>query len=115
MECWAVAKLGENTRMLTCDPSRGPIWLIAKCCNGLMEVCTITSDGRRETLPIFGIKEEAEVFLWFEPLGEDWQARRTSIGELVSILRGPCAEVKWVALDPPPRIVSSELVNLVSL
>ena len=96
-------------------PSRRPVWLIARCNGGLVEVGTITSGGRRETLPIFGFEEEAELFLRFELLGEGWRARRTSVGDLVSVLRGPCAEVEQIALDPPPEIVGGGMLDLVSL
>ena len=38
------------------------------------------------------------------------------MGELVSVLYGPCAGVKKVALDPlPPEVGGEEMIGLVSL
>lgn len=66
-------------------------------------------------LPVFGHAEEAETFL--RALGgSGWQIRETGAGELVSVLFGPCANVRKIALDPPASGASAEvLVNLVSL
>ena len=39
-------------------------WLIVKHENCRIKVLTIESDSGTGTLPIFGHKEEAEIFLW---------------------------------------------------
>ena len=44
-----------------------------------------------------------------------WRARESGAGELISILSGPCAGVKKVALDPSPEMVVEGTVGLVSL
>lgn len=70
---------------------------------------------REERLPVFSYEEEAEMFLRLEGVGEGWRVRETRAGELVSLLCGPCAGVKEVALDPLPGMVAERTVELVSL
>jgi len=74
-----------------------------------MDVLTISYDKNGEALPVFSFEEEAEMFLQLETPGIYWQASETTPGELVSLLDGPCAEVKSVALDPLP-VVDGEIV-----
>ena len=47
------------------------------------------------------------MFLELRPVasGEGWRARRTSAGELVSVLYGPCSSARRVALDPLPGML----------
>ncbi len=93
---------------------RGPLWLIAKYETSRMAVLTIDRGDAGETLPIFGHEEEAETYLWLAaPAG--WQARRTTAGELISVLCGPCAGVKKVTLDPLPTFNGIEMTNLASV
>ena len=66
-------------------------------------------------MPVFSSEEEAELFLGFGGVTGGWWARESSAGELVSVLSGPCAGVKKVALDPSPEIVVEGTVGLVSL
>ncbi len=78
-----------------------PLWLIVRQrCSGL-EVFTTDS----HMLPVFSFREEAETFLHLEGIGDGWQARQSTCGELVSILYGPCREVERISLDPLPKIV----------
>lgn len=92
-----------------------PYWLIAKYENDTLEILTIDLDGTREALPVFSFEEEAELFLRCEAPGKGWTVRETRIGELVSVLSGPCSGASMVALDPLPEIVSGGMVGLVSL
>jgi hypothetical protein len=90
-------------------------WLIAKNENGRVRVLTLYRCGE-EVLPVFGHEEEAEMFLQLGcVVGEGWGVRESSAGELVSVLCGPCADVKEVALDPLPEMVAGSTVGLVSL
>lgn len=93
---------------------RGPLWLIAKHENSRMAVLTVDRGG--ETLPVFSYKEEAEAYLWLAgPAEAGWRARKTTAGELISVLYGPCAGAKEVALDPLPAVGGATMVDLVSL
>src|SRR5919112_4037216 len=94
---------------------RGPLWLIAKHENTRMAVHTIDCDVG-ETLPVFSHEEEAEAYLWLAaPVEAGWRARRTTAGELISVLYGPCAGANKVTLDPLPAFTGLTIVDLVSL
>lgn len=80
-----------------------PLWVIARQDDGQMQVLTLRHKNR-ETLPIFSFEDEAEMFLQLETPETYWRARETTPGELVSLLYGPCASVKSVALDPLPLV-----------
>ena len=66
---------------------------------------TVDTEADGRCLPVFSFEEEAETFLQF--WGEagkkaGWWIKKAAPGELVSLLLAPCAQVKWVALDPLP-------------
>src|SRR5215210_7059912 len=88
---------------------RRPLWLIANHENGRMNVFILGSDDDEKTLPVFSFEEEAEIFLRLGETGTGWRSRETTAGELISLLYGPCAGVKRVALDPLP-VVDGEMV-----
>jgi hypothetical protein len=91
-----------------------PFWLIVKYRNGGMEVLRIKLASGEEALPVFSFEDGAKMF--FE-LGtsDGWRVRETAAGELISILFGPCAGVRRVALDPLPGPDAAALVGLVSM
>jgi hypothetical protein len=91
-----------------------PFWLIVKYRTGGMEVLRIKLASGEETLPVFSFEDEARMF--FE-LGtsDGWRVRETAAGELISILFGPCAGVRKVALDPLPDPDVAALAGLVSM
>ena len=89
-------------------------WLIAEKQNYRLGVLTIRTDDEQETLPVFSSEQEAQIFLRFGGVTGGWRARRSSARELVSLLSGPCAGVKKVALDPSPEMVVEGTVGLVS-
>jgi hypothetical protein len=96
-------------------PGPPPYWLVAKSENSWIEVLTLDRDGE-EILPVFSHEEEAVVFLrLLRGVGEDWRLKESRSGELISLLYGPCAGVKEVALDPLPEMVAERTVGLVSL
>jgi hypothetical protein len=66
-------------------------------------------------LPVFSFREEAEMYLRIEALVGDWQVRKISAGELVSLLHEKCAIVRRVALDPLPGTWADKVVELVVL
>jgi hypothetical protein len=95
----------------------GPVsyWLITEKRSNRIEVLTIRADEGQETLPVFSSEEEADIILRFGGVTGGWRARKSGARELISILSGPCAGVKKVALDPSPEMVVEGTVGLVSL
>ena len=88
-------------------------WLVAKDGHLRTEMLTVDCGGGR-ALPVFSGEGEAEMFVWFGGAFQDgWRIRETSTGELVSILCGPCASVRSVALDPSPGMAKAEIMGLV--
>ncbi len=86
-------------------------WLIVKH-ESQMEVLTFRDTDQEETLPIFSFEEEARMFLECGASKSGWRVRRTSPGELTSVLFGPCANVERVALDPVPEMEAGMLMDL---
>jgi hypothetical protein len=95
----------------------GPVsyWLIAEKRSNGTEALTIRTGDGQETLPVFSSGEEAGIFLQFGGVTGGRRARESGAGELVSMLSGPCAGVKKVALDPSPEMVVEGSLGLVSL
>ena len=97
---------------------RRPLWLITTYRNNRIDPLTIDPGGAGESLAVFSYKEEAEAFLrlWKEDVEErGWRSRQTTVGELISLLLGPCAQVKRVSLDPLPLLFGTPLLPLESV
>ena len=92
-------------------------WLITKDITNRMDIFTTYLCGDRKALVVFSFQEEAEMFLELRlAASEDgWRVRQTSVGELVSMLYGPCSGTKKVVLDPIPEIGGEVLVDLLSM
>ena len=92
---------------------RRPLWIITSYQDNRTEVLTIDPDVEGGFLAVFSFEEEAEAFLRLMGDGQDnrkvWQCEQTKAGELVSVLLGPCADVKRVALDPLPLTLFTQL------
>ncbi len=71
--------------------------------------------GGGEALPVFSFEEEAEIFLGLSEPGRGWRVRKTTAGELVSLLFGPCRGIGRVALDPVAEFDARALLPLVSV
>ena len=97
--------------------ARRPLWIIISYQNNRMNALTLDPDSDGGFLAVFSFKEEAEAFLSLleDDHNGDWRSRQTAAGELVSILMGPCASVKRVALDPLPVLFSRAMLGLVSV
>ena len=96
---WATQHLGSSSAR---PHRRMPFWLIARDGASRWEpLTTRLADGRR-ALCVFSFEEEARLFL---RLGTEdgWRVRTIGVGELVSVLSGPCRQDKLVALDPLPK------------
>ena len=96
---------------------RRPLWIITSYQNDQMELLTIDPDVEGSFLAVFSFEEEAQAFLHLSVDGEkkEWQSRQTEAGELVSVLLGPCADVKQVAFDPLPLPLGRAMLPLVSV
>jgi len=79
-------------------------WTLSRSEGERTEILAVLRRGEK-VLPVFGHEEEAELYLWLAGLGEGWRVRESRCGELVSVLCGPCADVKGVALDPLPQMI----------
>ena len=92
-------------------------WLITKHAASKIDVLTIRVDSNKEALAIFSFEEEARMFLDFRLAAseEGWCVRQTSMGEVVSVLYGPCSDAKKVVLDPVPEVGRKELVGLLNM
>ena len=102
----------------SCTLTRRPLWIITSYENNRMDALTLSPDPDGGFLAIFSYEEEAEAFLCL--LGDDekkkgWQREQTTAEGLVSVLLGPCANVKGVALDPLPLELSREMLPMVSM
>jgi len=75
-----------------------------------MDVLTLDTNGEEEALPVFSYEEEAEAFLRLQAPGAGWQARETTVGELISSLYGLCTSIEKMALDPLPVAVDGRVV-----
>ncbi len=81
---------------------RRPLWLIKNQDDARTGVLAFGPESDEEALPVFSFEEEAETFLRLGVPETGWRARKTTASELTSLLYGPCAGVKKVALDPLP-------------
>lgn len=107
-------RTGRKTGRATRGPTEMSYWLISRTADARMEVLTLYHDGE-ETLPVFSHEEEAKMFLQLGEAGDGWRTTESRAGGLISVLYGPCACVKRVALDPLPEMVAERTVGLVSL
>jgi hypothetical protein len=90
-------------------------WLIVRDGGGPVEPICVYS-GEERVLPIFSFEEEAQLFLRLGSY-DDGHCRvwESCAGELISVLYGPCAEVKSVALDPLPEMLEEGTFALVEV
>ncbi|HET7479549.1 MAG TPA: hypothetical protein VFJ72_08565 [Rubrobacteraceae bacterium] len=90
---------------------RTDFWLIVAEKDG--RVLAVDGDG---TPAIFSGEGEAEMFRYLLGLDEGgWMVRRTSPGDLISVLYCHCADANKVALDPAPEMLSARLIGLVRM
>jgi hypothetical protein len=79
-----------------------------------MKVLTTGLPSGEEALPVFSFEDEAKMFLEFGAF-DGWRVGKTTAGELMSMLIGPCVGVRKVALDPLPGPDAAALACLVSM
>jgi hypothetical protein len=92
-------------------------WLITKHITSRMELFTTHFCGDPKALVVFSFEEEAEMFLDLQLAGSKvgWTVRQTSVGELASVLYGPCSDTKKVVLDPLPEVGREEITEVLSM
>lgn len=92
-----------------------PVWYtISRHGNHCLEVLTISSETREETVPIFRDARSAEAFLLRGDFGPGWWTRESTAGEMISLLFTCLAEARHVALDPPAIFATANVVGLES-
>ena len=101
--------------MLKTERARLSYWLITKHIVNRMDIFTTQLCGDRKALVVFSFEEEAEMFLDLAASEDGWSVRKTSVGELVSILYGSCSDTKKIVLDPVPEIGGESLADLLSM
>jgi hypothetical protein len=103
--------------MLRDKIARRSLWLITKHITSRMDIFTTNLCGDSKALVVFSFEEEAEMFLELQlaTSKDGWRVRQTSVGELASVLYGPCSDTKKVVLDPVPELDREELVDLLSM
>ncbi len=103
--------------MLRAKIAGRPQWLITKHITSRMDVFTADLYGDGKAVVVFSFEEEAQMFLDLCPAASNdgWRVRQTSVGELVSVLYGPCSDTKKVVLDPVPQIGREQLTGLLSM
>lgn len=90
---------------------RMQFWLVVRDGVGRMEPLTTELNDGRRALSVFSFEEEATLFLRL-CARRGWRVRATGIGELLSVLTGPCREVELVTLDPLPQSAAGALNGL---
>jgi hypothetical protein len=102
-----------SRRISSNDP---PYWLISRDGSKHVEIFVVERSREESVLPVFSSKQEAQLFAQKkEQVKGGWHARPTGIGELVSVLYGPCRRVGSVALDPPWETLGERTLDLVCL
>jgi hypothetical protein len=99
--------------------SRRLLWVITSNQDYRTELLTIDAGVEGRFLAVFSFEEEAEAFLGLsvdrDEEKKEWQSEQAEVGELVSMLVGPCAEVERVALDPLPLPLGRAMLPLVGV
>jgi len=86
---------------LACDGAdEGPRehfrFLIARRDAEDVDVLVLGLPDGQTVLPVFGLEEEAGMFLWLETAGEGWRVVQISEADLAALLRESCAGVRRV-------------------
>jgi hypothetical protein len=74
-----------------------PRFVIARQDTKGADVLVLRLPEGRTALPVFGLEEEAGIFVWLETGGEGWRVAEASEAVLAALLRGSCAGVRRIA------------------
>ena len=77
-------------------------WLIVKGDYARTEAMTSELPDGESELVVFSFEDEASPYL-SDRAGSGWRVRPFRVGELISLLYGPCRHIERVALDPFTR------------
>ncbi len=101
-----VLTVGVRRAELACDgvaegprehlPCGRPRFLIVKRDAEGADVLVLRFPDRQTALPVFGLEEEAGMFLRPETVADDWRVAEISEADLAALLRGSCARVQVV-------------------
>lgn len=105
--------LEQGTKPSRIVASRSQWLIVREWGNTLDPMCVYV--GVERVLPIFSFEEEAKLFLRLGSYEGNWRARKSCAVDLVWVLRGPCADVKSVALDPLPEMLEDGTHALVGV
>jgi hypothetical protein len=61
-----------------------------------MDVLVLRLPAGQTALPVFGLEEEAGMFLWLEMVEEGWRVAEISEADLGTLLRDSCASVRRI-------------------
>ena len=83
---------------LRCEPSRcgRPRFLIVKRDAEGANMLVLRFPDGQTALPVFGLEEEAKMFLWLETVAEGWRVAEISEADLAALLRDSCARAQGV-------------------
>lgn len=89
-------------------------WLI---CDGAEpeRAFVVDLDGLGRSLPVFSFREEAELFLALDGLGDGWAVRQGGTGDFLPLLLGPGANLANIVLDPLPAMLRESVAGLISI
>jgi hypothetical protein len=96
-----VLTAGGGRAELACDgvaegPREHSRFLIARRDAEDADVLVLGLPDGQTALPVFGLEEEAGMFLWLETAGEGWRVVEISEADLAALLRESCAGVRRV-------------------
>jgi hypothetical protein len=69
----------------------------------------------KKAIALFSAEEEARMFCHLSNQGAEVSVRQTTAGGVLSLLYGPWAVARHVALDPLPEILGGGLLGLLTL
>ena len=76
---------------------------------------TVSSPEGKEAIALFSAEEEARMFCHLSEQGAKLSVRHTTAGGVLSLLYGPWAVARHVALDPLPENLGGGLLRLLTL
>lgn len=95
------------------DPGRSYYWLMVDGGEYSPKVFTTQLPGGEKALVVFGFREEGEMYLRLTSGIEEgtWRLYKSGVEELLSVLWGLCAGVRYVVIDPLPQDLSDKLAT----